>query len=160
MGGGHSCDPQRPAEEWTDDHGMWGKMTAKKRGLAMQKESPNGGANQRLAGSEQWVVLTSALGKEVAKEEASAGITLFIGEGEREEAAPVPHVGVRMPAACRTGWTTVRRRVLCPGSLTGQPWLVFSNPARARMGVGCNVHQSGSLTIGFLFFQLNKIYKL
>jgi hypothetical protein len=50
----------------------------------MRKESPNGGANRRLAGGEWRVVLTSALGKEVAKEEASAGVTHFIGEGERE----------------------------------------------------------------------------
>jgi hypothetical protein len=63
-------------------------------------------------GGERRVALTSALGKEVGKEEASVGVTLFIGEGERDE------------------------------------------------GVGCTVHRSGTLTISFLFFQLNVICKL
>jgi hypothetical protein len=102
-------------------------MTSKKRGLAAWKESPNGGANRPLAGNEWWVDLTSALEKEVAKEEGSAGISLFIGEVEREEAAPVPHVGVSTPVACRTGWTMAWRRVPYPRSLTGGPRLVFSN---------------------------------
>jgi hypothetical protein len=63
-------------------------MVAKKRGLAMRKELWNGGANRWLAGGEQGVVLTSPLGKEVAKEEASAGVTPFILEGERERRRP------------------------------------------------------------------------
>jgi hypothetical protein len=42
-GGGHPCDPRWPAEEWTDDRETRGKTTARKRGLAMRKESPNGG---------------------------------------------------------------------------------------------------------------------
>jgi hypothetical protein len=54
----------------------------------MRKESPNGGANQWLANVERRVVLTLALGKEVVKEEASADVTLFIGEGERERRWP------------------------------------------------------------------------
>jgi hypothetical protein len=56
-------------------------MTGMKRGLAMQNELPIGEANRWLADSEQHVVLTSVMGKEVA----------------REAAATVPHVGVRMP---------------------------------------------------------------
>jgi hypothetical protein len=39
-------------------------------------------------GGERRVVLTSALGKEVAKEEGLPDITLFIGDGERGEVAP------------------------------------------------------------------------
>jgi hypothetical protein len=31
-------------------------MTARKRGIATRKESPNGRANQQLAGGERWVV--------------------------------------------------------------------------------------------------------
>jgi hypothetical protein len=54
----------------------------------MRKELWNGGANRWLAGGEQGVVLTSPLGKEVAKEEASAGVTPFILEGERERRRP------------------------------------------------------------------------
>jgi hypothetical protein len=42
-GGGHLRDPRWPAEEWADDHETWGKTTARSWGLAMQKESPNGG---------------------------------------------------------------------------------------------------------------------
>jgi hypothetical protein len=78
-------------------------MTAKKQELATWMESPNGRGNQWLAISERQMILTTPLGKEVAREEASAGISHFIGDGEREEVAPVPHVGVRTPAACRTG---------------------------------------------------------
>jgi hypothetical protein len=137
---GHSHDLRCPAEGWTDDRETWGKMTEKKQGLARRKESPNGGAYQRLAGGEQRVVLTLVLGKEVVKEEASTGIALFIGEGEREEAAPAPHVSVRKPMVCQTGWTTARRSVPCPRSLTGGPKSVFSNLARAQMGVSCTVH--------------------
>jgi hypothetical protein len=76
-------DPRWLAEEWTDDRGTWGKMAAKRRGLTMRKESPNGRAHRRLTAIERWVVLTSALGKEVVKDEALPGVTLFIGERER-----------------------------------------------------------------------------
>jgi hypothetical protein len=97
----------------------------------MRKESPNGGANQWLANVERRVVLTLALGKEVVKEEASADVTLFIGEGEREreEVAPVLHIGVRMPATSRTVWTMTRCWVPYLRSLIGGPQSVFSNPA-------------------------------
>jgi hypothetical protein len=55
------------------------------------------------------VVLTSALGTKVMKGEALAGITLFIGEGEREEAVPVLHVGDGRLTACQsTGDTACR----------------------------------------------------
>jgi hypothetical protein len=98
------------------------------------------------------VVLTLTLGKEVVKEEALANVSHFIGKGEREAATTVPHIGVRMPVACRTGWSMARRRVPSPGSLTGGPQSVLSNQARARTGVGCTVHRSSSLRIGFLLF--------
>jgi hypothetical protein len=40
----------------------------------------------------------------------------FIGkEREREEVTVVPHVGVRTPAACQTGWTTPRCQAPIPG---------------------------------------------
>jgi hypothetical protein len=42
-GGLHCCDPQWPTEEWADFGDTWGKPTARSRGLATQKESPNGG---------------------------------------------------------------------------------------------------------------------
>jgi hypothetical protein len=74
------------------------------------------------------------LGKEPAKQEATTDVTLFIGEGEREEATPVPHVCVRMLTASRTGWTTAWRWDPCPGLLTSGPRSVFSNLVWAQMG--------------------------
>jgi hypothetical protein len=98
---------------------------------------------------ERRVVLTSALGKEVAKEEASAGVTLFIGEGEREEAALIPHISVRTPAACRTGWTTARLRAPFPKSLTGG-----SSVGAFKLGVSqdrCRMHYSSIRPMVFYF---------
>jgi hypothetical protein len=119
MGEGHLRDPRWPTEEWTDDRRTWGKMTAKKQGLAMWKESPNGAANW-------W--------------RAAGGPHLSVGErsGERGRFARHHPVyrgwrerggGPRTPTACRTGWTTLQHRVLRPGSLTGGPRSVFSNLA-------------------------------
>jgi hypothetical protein len=60
--------------------------------------------------------LTSALGKMGEKGEASADVSFYReGEREREEATVVPHVGVRTPAACQTGWTTPRCQAPIPG---------------------------------------------
>jgi hypothetical protein len=67
-------------------------------------ENRNGGANRRLAGGERRVVLTSALGKEMAVGEKSpANVSFYRGRRERERATAVTHVGVGRPTACRSG---------------------------------------------------------
>jgi hypothetical protein len=101
----------------------------------MRKESPNGGANRRLAGGKWRVVLTLALGKEVAKEEASAGVTHFIGEGEREreEASLVPPIGVSRLTACRSDRDATRvgrERLPCPCAADGWARDRFQNHSR------------------------------
>jgi hypothetical protein len=79
----------------------------------MCEESPNGEANRRLASSERRSVLTSVLGRRATKREASADITLFIGEGEREREAVLGVLPDR--------WNQARCRVPHPELLTGGP---------------------------------------
>jgi hypothetical protein len=55
------------------------------------------------------------------KREASADIALVTGEGEREEAVPVPHVGDGRPMARWSGGDAARVRFSCTGSLTSGP---------------------------------------
>jgi hypothetical protein len=45
------------------------------------------------------------LGRKVTERGASAGIVLFIGDGERVGVVPVPHVGDRTSASSQTGET-------------------------------------------------------
>jgi hypothetical protein len=73
-GGGHPLDPRWLTDEWADDHETWGKTTARKRGLAIQKESPNGGAKRCLASGEGAVAAHPTLGKMGREGEASAGV--------------------------------------------------------------------------------------
>jgi hypothetical protein len=127
-----------------DDAATYSERSTRKRGLARHEES--------LAGDERWGVLTSVLGRKATEREASTSIVLFIREGERE------------------GWSQPRMLVIVrwrragpgePGVASGRLSRVADrwgsvgvlNRARARMGVGCTVHQFGLLAIGFLFFQ-------
>jgi hypothetical protein len=50
-------------EELADDADTQGKRSARKWRLAVREESPNGGANQRLADSEWRCILTSVMGE-------------------------------------------------------------------------------------------------
>jgi hypothetical protein len=101
-----------------------------------------------------WWQLTLALGKTDGKEEAaSAGDSFYMRRRAKEEMTVVPHISDDQPMACRSGGDAVRVGFPCPGSLTGGPRSVFSNPTRDRMGMGHTVPRSGPLIIGFLFFQ-------
>jgi hypothetical protein len=103
------------------------------------------------------VVLTSALGKEVVKEEASVNVTLFIRDGEREEAAPASHIGVRTSAACRSDADAARAErewLPCP---CATDWWVRDRFQTIPVGVA---HWAtlftgfGPLTNALLFFQI------
>jgi hypothetical protein len=69
-------------------------------------------------------VLTSMLGKRAMEREASVGVFLFIGEGERG-AVPVLHVGERQVIAHRNDWIVACIRFPCLGLVTGGPWSGF-----------------------------------
>jgi hypothetical protein len=105
----------------------------------MRKESPNGGANRCLAGGEQRVVLTSALGKEVEKEEASAGATLFIGQGERG-GGPSPARWCQ-DAGGLPDWLD-RGMALGPLSLVTDQWASVSVFKPGVSPNGCGLHCS------------------
>jgi hypothetical protein len=66
-----------------------------------------------------------ALGRKATKGEASAGVTLFIGEGEREETIHVPQVGDDWPTAHRSDGDAARIGFTSPRSLTGGPQSAF-----------------------------------
>jgi hypothetical protein len=90
MGGGHSRDLRWPAELWADDRETWGKTIARSRGLARRKESPNGGANQRLAGVERRVVSHLGIGERNGKRMKLRPMSPFYrGRREKEQASVV-----------------------------------------------------------------------
>jgi alkylation response protein AidB-like acyl-CoA dehydrogenase len=66
------------------------------------EESPNDGAKWWLTDGEWAVVAYLGDGENGEKEEASAGVFLFIVGREREEVIPVPHVSIERPTACRS----------------------------------------------------------
>jgi hypothetical protein len=96
-------------------------------------------------------VLTSALGSKVMKWEASTNITLFIGEGEREEAVLVLHIGDSQLMAHRSDGDTTCIGFPCLRSLTGGPWLDFSKPGVSLKQYG--PHYSMVRPTNELFFQ-------
>jgi hypothetical protein len=136
-------------------------MTGMKRGLAMQNELPIGEANRWLADSEQRVVLTSVMGKEVAKAKALAGISHFIGKGEREAAATVPHVGVRMPG----GLPDLLDQGMASGPLSRvtDRWASVNDFKPSASLNRCGLHCLSIQPIKnwfSIFFKLNQICKL
>jgi hypothetical protein len=102
----------------------------------VREESPNGGANWRLACGERRCVVTLAMGEKRHEKEASIGFFLFIGEGEREGGILVPPIRDSRPTASRSSWTTTRIGSPMPRSLTGGAQSVFLKPARVRITPG------------------------
>jgi hypothetical protein len=63
--------------------GTWRKTTTQSWGLAMRKESPNGGVERRQAGDEGMVAAHHCIGFIGEKEEASAGDSFYRWRRER-----------------------------------------------------------------------------
>jgi hypothetical protein len=73
-----------------DDRDSWGKTTTQPRELATREESPNGGAERRLAGSEG----IPRCGENCEKGRKLGPVGCFYTPEEREGCV-VPHVGDR-----------------------------------------------------------------
>jgi hypothetical protein len=64
-----------------DDHDFWGKTTARTRGLAMREESPNGGAERRLASCEGMAVSHLDVGEKAEERGEALAVERFYSWG-------------------------------------------------------------------------------
>jgi hypothetical protein len=82
-------------------------------------------------------------------------VTLFIGEGEREEAASVLHVCIRTPVACRSGRDAARagcERLPCPCAADGWAKDQFQTIPDRCCPLGRTVHRIWSANKCFAIF--------
>jgi hypothetical protein len=153
MGGGHSRDLWWPAELWANDRETWGKTIARSRGLARRKESPNGGANQRLAGVERQVVSHLGIGERNGKRMKLRPMSPFYrGRREKEQASVV---GDSRSTACRSGGDARAPDVSgspIPVPLMGGPGTSFKPFLVGVAHWALLFIGSSPLTIDFLFF--------